>query len=132
MFRPPNVIPPTLTPASPAGGLPSPWKGEGNTMNDLCASIEHAIVDVLVQKSLKAVAKYQPKSFILAGGVAANKNLRESLKTALPKSTRFLMPDKEFCMDNAAMIAVAGYFQAKQKKFIKYDKLKANANWELV
>ena len=101
-------------------------------LNDLCASIEHAIVDVLVQKSLKAVAKYKPKTFILAGGVAANQKLRQSLGAALPKSVRFLMPEKEFCMDNAAMIAVAGYFQAKKKKFIKYDKLKADANWELV
>ena len=100
--------------------------------NDLCASIEHAIVDVLVQKSLKAVAKHKPKTFILAGGVAANQKLRQSLAAALPKTTRFLLPEPEFCMDNAAMIAVAGYFQAKKKKFVKYDKLKADANWELV
>lgn len=100
--------------------------------NDLCASIEHAIVDVLVQKSIKAVAKYKPKTFILAGGVAANKKLRQTLSENLPKSTRFILPPQEYCMDNAAMIAMAGYFHLKKKQFIKYDKLKANANWELV
>ncbi len=101
-------------------------------IDDLCASIEHAIVDVLAQKSLSAVAKYKPKTFILAGGVAANNKLRQTLSDALPKSTRFLLPENQYCMDNAVMIAVAGYFQAKRKKFIKYDKLKAKADWELV
>ena len=101
-------------------------------INNLCASIEQAIVDVLVHKSLAAAAKHKPKTFILAGGVAGNNKLRQTLADALPKSTRFLLPEKEYCMDNAAMIAVAGYFQAKKKKFIKYDKLKADANWELV
>ena len=101
-------------------------------LSNLCASIEQAIVDVLVAKSMLAIKKYRPKTFILAGGVAANKKLRQTLADALPKKTRFLSPAPEFCMDNAAMIALAGYFQAKAKKFIKYDKLKADANWELV
>ncbi|OGY92942.1 MAG: tRNA (adenosine(37)-N6)-threonylcarbamoyltransferase complex transferase subunit TsaD [Candidatus Komeilibacteria bacterium RIFCSPLOWO2_02_FULL_48_11] len=103
-----------------------------STKNDLCAAIEQAIVDVLVYKSLSAVTKYKPKTFILAGGVAANKKLRQTLSDNLPKSTRFLLPQPEYCMDNAAMIAVAAYHQIKKKKFVKYDKLKADANWELV
>ena len=100
--------------------------------DDVCASIEQTIVDVLVYKSLAAVSKCKPKTFILAGGVAANKKLRQTLSGSLPKSTRFLMPAPEFCQDNAAMIAAAAYRRALKKKFIRYDKLKTNANWELV
>jgi len=115
------------------------------TLNDLCASIEHAIVDVLTTKSLKAAEKYNPKTFILAGGVAANKKLRQTLKNSLPKKTRLLVPALNYCMDNAAMIAIAGYYHAKRdsstntqsvhipkKNFQKCATLKANANWELV
>ncbi|MDP1709828.1 MAG: tRNA (adenosine(37)-N6)-threonylcarbamoyltransferase complex transferase subunit TsaD [Candidatus Komeilibacteria bacterium] len=100
--------------------------------NNLCASIEQAIVDVLVHKSLAACAKYKPKTFILAGGVSANKKLRQTLVDALSKKTQFLSPAQEFCMDNAGMIAAAAYHHIKKKQFTKYDKLKANANWELV
>lgn len=103
-----------------------------STINDLCASIEQAIVDVLVYKSLSAVSKYKPKTFILAGGVSANKKLRQTLASSLPKKTAFLSPAPEFCMDNAGMIAAAAYHHIKKKQFTKYDKLKANANWELV
>jgi len=99
---------------------------------DLCASIEQAIVDVLVSKSIKAVEEYNPKTFILGGGVSANKKLRKTLANALPKSTKFLIPELKYCMDNASMVAVAGYFHAKKKEFIPYHKLKADANWELV
>ena len=99
---------------------------------DICASIEQAIIDVLVHKSLKATDKYHPKTFILSGGVSANKKLRKTLKHALPKKTKFLVPDLSYCMDNAAMISVAAYHQAKNKKFTPYYKLTANANWELV
>jgi len=111
--------------------------GINNTRNasirrNLCASIEQAIVDVLVFKSIKTVEKYKPKTFILAGGVSANKKLRQTLEDAMPKKTKFLAPDLKYCMDNAAMVAVAGCFHAKKKKFIKHDKLKASANWELV
>lgn len=100
--------------------------------NNLCASIEHAIVDVLVTKSLKATDKYELKTFILAGGVSANKNLRSTLKRALPKKITFLVPEQKYCMDNAAMVAVAGFNHAQNKKFIPYHKLSADANWELV
>jgi N6-L-threonylcarbamoyladenine synthase len=100
--------------------------------DDLCASIEQAIVDVLTAKSLAAVTKYRPKTFILAGGVAANKKLRAALAASLPKTTRLLIPRPEYCMDNAAMIAAAAYYHIKNKNFSRYDKLKADANWELV
>lgn len=101
-------------------------------LNNLCASIEQAIVDVLVAKSLAAITKYKPKTFILAGGVAANKKLRQTVALSLPEKTRLSVPRPEYCMDNAAMIAVAAYYHIKNKNFTKYAKLKADANWELV
>lgn len=102
------------------------------TMQDLCASIEQAIVDVLVEKSQKAIKKYKTKTFILGGGVSANKKLRLAFEKSIPKKIQFLYPDTKFCMDNAPMIAIAGYFKFKKTGFTKYNKLKADANWEIV
>ena len=103
---------------------------------NLAASTEQAIVDVLVQKSLLALKKYKPKSFILSGGVSANKKLRQTLQNSLPKSINFLMPKQNYTQDNAAMIALAGYYNLKNKKQSKKSwkakKIQANANWELV
>ena len=106
----------------------------GITINDFCASFEQAITDVLVDKTLKAVKKYQPKTVILGGGVAANKKLRETLKNTIKiqsPNSLFLIPCSLYCMDNAAMIAIAGYYKAKNKKFTPWNKLVANPNWEI-
>ena len=101
-------------------------------INDLAASIEQAIVDLLVTKSLIAVAQNNPKTFILSGGVSANKKLRSCIKKASPKSINLLIADQKFTQDNAAMIAGASYHHIKGKQFSDPCKLSANANWELV
>ena len=101
---------------------------------DFCASLEQAIVDVLTEKTFKAITKFQPKSLILAGGVSANKKLRETLKKTAAKKfpkINFLCPEPAYCMDNAAMIAAAGYEKFRQKKFTPWRKLKPDPNWEL-
>ena len=80
---------------------------------DICASGQEAIIDVLAKKSLKAIEEYSPKYFILAGGVAANKNLRNRLRNDIEKeykNTKFLMPEIPLCMDNALMVNIATYF----------------------
>ena len=104
------------------------------TINDFCASFEQAIVDVLVGKTLRAAAKLKPKTIILAGGVSANKKLRftlgEQIKKNLP-NTKYQIPDTRYAMDNAAMIAVAGYYKAKDKKFTGWKKITANPNWKI-
>lgn len=117
--------------------LPAGIYGQSNnepTINDFCASFEQAIVDVLVKKTIKAAEEYKPKTIILGGGVAANKKLREALANAvnqfIPYSL-FLIPSIKYCMDNAAMIAVAGYKQAIKKDFTDWQNLKADPNWEL-
>ena len=73
----------------------------------ICFESQAAIVEVLRKKSLKAIEKYQPKTFILAGGVAANEKLRRDLKKDIERmSLEFVCPLLEYCGDNAAMIRV--------------------------
>ncbi len=111
------------------------WNLEfGITLNDFCASFEQAVVDVLVTKTLRAAELYRPKSIILAGGVAANKKLRESLQQAIKQKipdSRFQIPDSQYCMDNAAMIAVAGYYHALKKEYTNWKKIEVDPNWNL-
>ncbi len=104
------------------------------TTDDFCASFEQAIVDVLTEKTLDATEKFKPKTVILAGGVAANKKLRETLENKISKLINppiFLVPEIKYCMDNAAMITVAGYKKAIKKDFITWQDLKVDPNWEL-
>lgn len=80
---------------------------------DLCASVEMAIVDVLVKKTIKAGKEYRVKTLLLGGGVAANDALKESFQTRLTKElpdVTFMVPPKQLCTDNAAMIAAAAFF----------------------
>ncbi|MFA6525345.1 MAG: tRNA (adenosine(37)-N6)-threonylcarbamoyltransferase complex transferase subunit TsaD [Patescibacteria group bacterium] len=101
---------------------------------DMSASFEKAAVDVLIKKTAHAAKQYNVKSVLLAGGVAANKRLRADLKNELkneiPKA-KFLLPDLNYCTDNAAMIAVAGCFHARKKEFTPINKIKVDPNWEL-
>ncbi|MDO8560166.1 MAG: tRNA (adenosine(37)-N6)-threonylcarbamoyltransferase complex transferase subunit TsaD [bacterium] len=91
--------------------------------NDLCASIQAAIVDSLVPKTVAAATKYRAKTVVLAGGVAANRRLRERLGNAVSDhKLDFRVPDFSYCTDNAAMIAAAGYFgKPKDWRNIKVD-----------
>ena len=83
-------------------------------------------------KTLKTAKDYKAKSIILAGGVAANKELRKQfegkIKREIPYS-KFYIPDSKFCTDNAAMVAVAGYFNRQKKR--NWKKFKANANLKI-
>lgn len=105
-----------------------------NDICDMCASFEQATVDVLVGKTMKAAEKYRAKTVLMAGGVAANKNLRESLKSSVELAgLKFSVPEFKLCTDNAAMVAVAGYYLSRKKKPTQNDwrKVKVNPNWEL-
>ena len=71
---------------------------------------------------------------MLSGGVAANVVLRTHLETAVKNKltgAKLIIPEFKYCTDNAAMVAVAGYFNAKRKNFTPWQKLKAAANQEL-
>lgn len=77
---------------------------------DICASFQEAVTDVLVEKTLAAAAKTGVNRVVLAGGVAANQRLRDRMHLrGRQDNYSVFIPPKEYCTDNAAMIAVAGY-----------------------
>jgi N6-L-threonylcarbamoyladenine synthase len=90
-------------------------------VSDLAASFQQAIVDVLVHKALMAVQKTKVKTLLLAGGVAANRLLRETLDYELSlRNVRFVYPPSVLCTDNGAMIAVAGYYHYLANDFASW------------
>lgn len=90
-------------------------KGETINVSNLCASFQNSVTRVLVDKTILAAKTYNAKQVIVAGGVAANKGLRNLMKTEVEKlgNVSLSFPEFKYCTDNAAMIAVAGYFQDK-------------------
>ncbi|MDX1776972.1 MAG: tRNA (adenosine(37)-N6)-threonylcarbamoyltransferase complex transferase subunit TsaD [Desulfobulbales bacterium] len=92
-------------------------KKEELQLADICASFQEAVADVLVEKTLKAARASGVPQIVLAGGVAANQRLRDlmTLRGQAENFTVFL-PPVEFCTDNAAMIAVAGYHLFQSRK----------------
>lgn len=75
---------------------------------DLAASFEATAVDILVEKTALAVNEFAPRTIAVAGGVAANKRLRQQLQAKF--GDKVSVPPLAYCTDNAAMIASAGYF----------------------
>jgi len=103
-------------------------------INDVAASFQAAAVEVLISKTLSAAQKYKPASIILAGGVAANKKLRNDLAEVIKQKysqTDFYPAEKIYTGDNAAMIAVAGYFRSQIKDFVDPLNLQADPNMRL-
>ena len=78
------------------------------------AEIQEAIIDCLVEKSIRAMKTYKPKSFLLGGGVAANKRLREKFLKRIKseKLQVFHVSKRTYCTDNAAMVGAAAVFEA--------------------
>ncbi len=87
-------------------------------IEDVCASFEDAICDVLIEKTIKASHQYQIDRIVVAGGVASNKRLRELFnKKAQKEGVMVLFPSPEYCTDNAAMVGVIGYYKWQKKDF---------------
>ena len=85
--------------------------------SEICFEFQEAVIDILTTKTIKAAVKHQAKTILMAGGVAANKNLRESLQQkSEANGFKFLVPDFSLCTDNAGMIAVAGYYLSQKDK----------------
>ena len=79
---------------------------------DLCASILHTVVDILADKLIRAAKEYSIKDIALGGGVSANSVLRARIEAEGKKrGWRTFLPELKFTTDNAAMIAVAGYYR---------------------
>lgn len=80
--------------------------------NDFAASFQHVAIETLVGKAKDAFDAYQPNSVVIAGGVAANNELRKQLQAAIPIDIEYA--PMSLCTDNAAMIATLGYFMAQK------------------
>jgi N6-L-threonylcarbamoyladenine synthase len=81
-----------------------------NHQVDLCASIQNSIVSILMSKLEKAVKETKIQTVVIAGGVSANSELRKRLLAKKENGWQVSIPKKSYCTDNAAMIAMAGYF----------------------
>src|SRR5690554_560956 len=90
-------------------------KNEEINIPNLCASFQNSAVRVLVDKTINAAKEFEVKQIVVAGGVAANKGLRKALKDEVDKleNVELSFPKMKYCTDNAAMIAVVGYFKDK-------------------
>jgi len=94
-------------------------EGRALPVENLAASFQAAVVDVLVEKTLMAADTFKVREIIVAGGVSANKRLREKI---LAESKRPVhIPPLSLCTDNAAMIAGAGYYHYVKDDFSNFD-----------
>lgn len=100
-------------------------RGEEINVNNLCKSFQDSVTEVLVRKTLKLAKKLNVNNIIVAGGVSANKGLKERFLDE-GKDFNISIPSIKYCTDNAAMIAVAGYYQHMVFKD-DYDDLTLNA-----
>ena len=89
-----------------------------NNINDLCASLQSTIVEILIDKLVKARDQYQINEFVICGGVSANSYLRKELKGLMEsESIKTYVPKINYSTDNAAMIGINGYFKFIESKF---------------
>lgn len=91
-------------------------------MADICASIQHRIVSILMNKLKKASKETGIKQIGIAGGVSANSGLRTALQSYGEKyGWQTYIPKFEYCTDNAAMIAITAYYKYQAKEFVGLD-----------
>ncbi len=107
---------PKLTPSGNPNDLPE------DVMNDLCAGVRQAIIDVLIHKAMRALRKTGHKLLAVSGGVSCNAALRKQLAAACERrKVELLLPPNSLTTDNAAMIAYAGLLHAKEGRFNPLD-----------
>lgn len=91
-------------------------------MNDICASVQYRIITILLAKVKRAAKEHGVNQIALAGGVSANSGLRNLFTEAGVKyNWKIFIPEFEYCTDNAAMIAIAGYHKFLKNDFIGQD-----------
>lgn len=101
---------------------------------EYCYEIQQAIIDVLIFKTIKAAKEFRAKTVMLAGGVSANKELRNQLENAVREEinwAKFVKPKIEYTTDNAAMVASAGYFHAVKNDFHRWQDVRVDCNLEI-
>ncbi len=94
-------------------------KKEKINREDICASFQEAVIDVLVEKTIKACRFSNIRTVVLGGGVASNTRLREHMaKRCRQEKLKLFIPPPIHCTDNGAMIALAGYYLLQENKTI--------------
>jgi N6-L-threonylcarbamoyladenine synthase len=89
---------------------------------DLCASLQHVIVGILLSKLIKASALTGIKEIGIAGGVSANSGLRDGItEEALKRNWNLFIPEFRYTTDNAAMIGITGYYKYLRREFCGHD-----------
>lgn len=89
---------------------------------DLCASLQKTIIDTLLKKLVKAAKEYKIRDIAIAGGVSANSGLREAVASeGQRRGWRVFLPELKFTTDNAAMIAMVGYYRYQRSEFSSLD-----------
>ena len=103
-----------------------------NNLNDLCASIQHRIISILLKKLKMAILQTGITDVCLAGGVSANSGLRKSFNELCEQHNyKAFIPKFEYCTDNAAMIAITGYYKYHNQQFADMTvTASARAIWE--
>ncbi len=98
---------------------------------DFAATFQHALINILLDHTLKAMREYRQQKLVIAGGVAANSELRWTFSRAAEENHfRLYLPELKYCTDNAAMIASQGYYSMRLKEPDQLD-LNASAMLEL-
>ncbi len=106
-------------------------KKDDNLIKEYCYAFESAVCDVLAKKIITSAKDYKVKNIILGGGVSANSSIKNRIKTDADKlGIKTYFPEIKHTGDNAAMIAVAGYFNKKKAKKNNF-KITANPNLSL-
>ncbi|MGT2923832.1 tRNA (adenosine(37)-N6)-threonylcarbamoyltransferase complex transferase subunit TsaD [Streptococcus caviae] len=95
-------------------------KGEELSLEDLCASFQAAVLDILLAKTKKALEQYPVKTLVVAGGVAANQGLRERLEAEI-SDVPVIIPPLRLCGDNAGMIAYAAAVEYEKGHLAELD-----------
>lgn len=93
------------------------------SVKDLAASFQASVIDVLVDKTIRACKEYPIKQLVVAGGVAANQGLRERLRETVSEelpNVKLIVPPLRLCGDNAAMIGAAAFVEAEKGHFADY------------
>ena len=86
-------------------------RGNEIIKENLACSFQNRVINILVKKTMKALKEYNTKRLIIAGGVSANKGLRETFdKKCKEAGIELIVPAMKFCTDNGAMIGAAAYY----------------------
>ena len=93
--------------------------GDSELVNEISFAFQEAVVNTLVDRTLKVASELSVKGIIVSGGVAANSCLRSRIEEKSPLPV--VMPKPALCTDNGAMIASAGYFKFKELPLTKWD-----------